>query len=117
MHNKVVLSFITPKRIKIVEDTANNHLSKRQNENKKLQTQLTIMFEYLQKYIATASMVSAATGIPQKNICRYKRNLEKAGQLWEIEKKACKKTGLKAWYLTTNPKKVPLNNQLRLFQI
>ena len=67
--------------------------------------QLQTIFEYLQKHIATASMVSDATGIPQKNICRYKRDLEKVGQLWEIAKTTCKKTGFKAWYLTTNPKK------------
>ena len=60
-------------------------------------------------------MVSAATGIPQKNICRYKRDLEKAGRLWEIEKKLCKQTGFKAWYLTTNPEQAPFNNQLNLF--
>ena len=70
-------------------------------------TQLKNIFQYLQEYIATASMVSAATGIPQKNICRYKRDLEKAGRLYEIEKKLCKKTGFKAWYLTTNPELFP----------
>ena len=29
-------------------------------------------FEYLQKTVATASMVADATGIYQKNICRFK---------------------------------------------
>jgi hypothetical protein len=62
-------------------------------------------------------MVADATGIYQKNICRYKRDLEKAGRIWEIEKKLCKKTGFKAWYLTTNPAKAPqsLLTQLNLF--
>jgi hypothetical protein len=60
-------------------------------------------------------MVSDATGISQKNICRYKRDLEKAGRLWEIEKKLCKQTGFKAWHLTTNPEQAPFNNQLNLF--
>jgi len=50
-------------------------------------------------------MVAAATGVPQKNICRYKRDLEKAGRLWEITKAACKLTGFKAWYLTTDKAK------------
>ena len=31
------------------------------------------------------------------------------------EKKLCKKTGFRAWYLTTDPLKAPLNNQLKLF--
>lgn len=85
-------------------------LHKRQGKDTKEQvfrTQLKTIFQYLQEHIATASMVSAATGIPQKNICRYKRDLEKAGRLYEIEKKLCKKTGFKAWYLTTNPDLFP----------
>jgi hypothetical protein len=93
----------------------NNPLHKRQGKDTDYKTQLKTIFQYLQEHIATASMVSAATGIPQKNICRYKRDLEKAGRLWEIEKKLCKKTGFKAWYLTTNPEQAPFNNQLNLF--
>ena len=92
-------------------------LRKRQCKGKKHLTQLQAIFQYLLKHIATASMVSAATGIYQKNICRYKRDLEKAGRLWEIEKTVCKKTGFKAWYLTTNPEQAPkhLLTQLNLF--
>jgi len=88
---------------------------KRQDKDNYFQTQLETIFHYLQKHIATASMVEEKTGIPQKNICRYKRDLEKAGQLWEVEKKQCNKTGFKAWYLTTNPNNAPLDNQLKLF--
>jgi hypothetical protein len=59
-------------------------------------------------------MVSDATGIPKRSICKYKRNLEKSGLLWEIEKTYCKITGFKAWYLTTDPGKatnhsIPIN--------
>ena len=95
----------------------NNPQHKRQDEGKEHLNQLQTIFQYLQKHIATASMVADATGIYQKNICRYKRDLEKAGQLWEIEKKPCKKTFFKAWYLTTNPEKAPkhLPTQLNLF--
>ena len=79
--------------------------------------QLVTIFQFLQQNIATASMVSEVTGVPQKNICRYKRDLEKAGRLWEITKAYCKKTGFKAWYLTTNPaKKAPIYSpKLNLF--
>jgi hypothetical protein len=70
------------------------------------QSQLETVFRYLRTHIATASMVSDATGVPQKSICRYKRNLEKAGLLWETERKRCKKTGRKACYLTTDPDQV-----------
>ncbi|WP_228372300.1 hypothetical protein [Chryseobacterium gregarium] len=79
------------------------------------ENQLQIVFQYLQNHIATATMIAEATGIPQKNICRYKRQLEKAGRLWEVEKKKCKKTGFEAWYITTNLMYLPNCKQLNLF--
>jgi hypothetical protein len=59
-------------------------------------------------------MVSEVTGIKQKNICRYKRDFEKAGLLWEIRKGTCKITGFKAWYLTTDPAKAPKQDPAQL---
>jgi hypothetical protein len=89
---------------------------KRQFKDKTKPNQLQTIFQYLEENIATASMVSEETGIPQKNICRYKRDLENTGRLWEIEKKLCKKTGFRAWYLTTNKDKAPnCSTQLNLF--
>ena len=85
------------------------------NEDRLRKNQTQTIFLYLQDNTATASMVSAVTGIPQKNICRYKRDLEKAGLLWEVEKKHCKHTGFRAWYLTTCPSKQPKDNQLKMF--
>lgn len=75
-----------------------------QSKSSYFATQLKTIFAYLQENTATASMVSDATGVPQKNITRYKRDLEDAGLLQEVEKKLCKKTNFKAWYLTTNKK-------------
>lgn len=98
-----------------METINNNPLHKRQGKDTDFKNQLKTIFQYLQKHIATASMVANATGIPQKNICRYKRDLEKTGRLWEIEKKLCKQTGFKAWYLTTNLKNSPIDNQTKLF--
>jgi predicted transcriptional regulator len=66
-------------------------------------TQEKTIFHFLQNHTATASMVSKYTGIPQKNICRFKRDLEKRGLLFEVEKKLCKVTGFRAWFLSTNP--------------
>jgi hypothetical protein len=77
--------------------------------------QLQTIFHYLEKHVATASMVSKATGVPQKNICRFKRDLEKAGALAEIKKDTCQLTGFKAWYLTTNKNLFPQRQQLKLF--
>lgn len=86
------------------------------NEDKTRQNQLQTIFQYLQKHVATASSVAKETGIPQKNICRYKRDMEKAGHLWEVKKDRCRITGFKAWYLTTDPRKAPQNStQLTLF--
>ena len=98
-----------------MENTNNNPLHKRQGQDTDNKTQFKTIFHYLQEHTATASMVSAITGIPQKNICRYKRDMENAGRLWETEKKLCIKTGFRAWYLTTNPDNAPFNNQLNLF--
>tara|TARA_B110000114_G_scaffold151964_1_gene163434 strand:- start:254 stop:571 length:318 start_codon:yes stop_codon:yes gene_type:complete len=78
-------------------------------------TQLKTIFNYLQNEKATASMISEATGISQKNICRYKADLQLNGKLWELERKNCKLTGHKAYYLTTNPEFATIINQLNLF--
>lgn len=77
--------------------------------------QLQVVTEFLKNNVATGSMVSAATGIPQKNFCRYKRQLEKAGKLAEVRNDVCQHTGFRAWYLTTDPTKFPQTAQLVLF--
>jgi hypothetical protein len=74
-----------------------------------------MIFEYLRVNVAIASMIEDATGVKQKNICRYKRNLEKSGRLWEVVKTCCKRTGCKDWYLTTNPDLAPEQSQLTVF--
>lgn len=80
------------------------------------QSQREIFFEYLKNHVATASMAEAATGVHQKCITRYKRELEKAGRLWQLTRKACQVTGCKAWYLTTDQAKAPKTpQQLSLF--
>jgi predicted transcriptional regulator len=76
--------------------------SKLQGKNTVFASQQKTIFHYLKEHTATATMVSDATGIPQKSICRYKRDLEKNGLLIEVERKLCKKTGFRAWYLSTN---------------
>jgi hypothetical protein len=88
-----------------------------QSKDKDNLTQLKTILHYLSEHTATASMVADATGIYQKNICRYKRDLEKAGRLWETEKKLCKVTGFRAWYLSANPDKAPKQKitQIKLF--
>lgn len=67
-----------------------------------IKAQTRIYFQYLQNHIATNSMVSKATGIPHKNLTRYKREFESAGLLFEAYKGICKHTKRRATYLTTN---------------
>jgi hypothetical protein len=89
---------------------------KGQNEISLRLSQKQTIFNYLQENTATASMITEATGIPQKCITRYKRDLEKIGRLWEVERKRCQKTGFLAWYLTTDIDKAPKSQiQLNLF--
>ena len=80
---------------------------KRQGQGTYFKNQQKTIFHYLQQHAATAAMVSRATGIPHKNICRYKRDLEQSGKLWEVKKDLCKETGNRAWYLSTNPNLAP----------
>lgn len=87
-----------------------------QGKDTYFKNQMKTIFEYLKENTATASMIENETGIVQKNICRYKRTLEKAGLLFEIEKKVCKKTGFKAYYLSTNPEHKPKSKQFLLFE-
>lgn len=86
---------------------SNTRPSKQDKDFKRYRTQQKTIFHYLQNHTATASMITEATGIPQKSICRYKRNLEKEGKLYEVEKKLCKATDHLAWYLTTNAELFP----------
>lgn len=86
-----------------------------QGKDKENQNQFKTIFQYLQRNTATASMVTDATGVPQKSICRYKRDLEKQGLIFEVVKKHCKITGFRAWYLTTNTNLFPMSNQLKMF--
>lgn len=88
-----------------------------QNKGSHHSTELKTIFCYLQDHVCTASMLAEETGIKQKNICRYKRDLENAGRLWEIKKDICQVTGFKAWYVTTNPEYKPKQlQQLSLFE-
>lgn len=92
-----------------------NVVSNKQSKYTVSTTQLKTIFHYLQKHTATASMTAEATGIPQKSICRYKRDLEKRGLLCEVRKGFCELTKFRAWYLTTNPELFPKSNQLTMF--
>jgi len=69
-------------------------------------SQLQRYYEYLQNNTATNSMVEKATGIKQKNLTRYKAELEEKGSLVVVCRKACEATGFKADYLSTNEEEI-----------
>lgn len=69
----------------------------------KITNQKEIFAQFLKEHTATATMSSVATGIPQKNICRYKRELEDEGRLVVLFKRLCPITKFRAAYLSTNP--------------
>jgi hypothetical protein len=77
-------------------------------------TQLQTIFEYLQSHVCTATMLSKATGVPQKCITRCKRDLEKSGRLAEVYKNYCKVTNNLAWYITCDRSEFP-QSPLTLF--
>ncbi len=93
-----------------------NPNSKKQSKDKFFISQKETIFQYLENNIATASMVSFATGIAHKNITRYKADLQKVGKLWEVKKEVCEHTGYKAFWLTCNPEFAPnQSKQITLF--
>lgn len=66
-------------------------------------------YKYLQTRVVTCSMACRALKIPQKCLTRYKRDLEKAGVLWEVKYDRCMETGFWAFYITTDPYQEPKN--------
>lgn len=77
--------------------------SKYKNLKAYFESQKEVFKHYLTENVATCSMVSAQTGIPQKNLTRYKTELEEKGLLKVLFVATCKHTGFKAQYLSTNP--------------
>jgi hypothetical protein len=74
----------------------------KQSKDTSFKNQSRIYFNYLNDHIATNSMAAAAIGISQKNLCRFKRELQLTGKLFEVRKSFCEVTGHRAMYLTTN---------------
>lgn len=60
-------------------------------------------YSYLYSHTVTCTAASKALDIPQKNLTRYKRRLERAGVLWVVRRGICPVTGFTAGFLTTNP--------------
>lgn len=85
-----------------------------QRRKKTAISQKKIVYNYLLENTATGSMIEEATGVKQKNVTRYKDELQRLGLLYEVYNDYCETTGHKAWYLSTNPDNDPFRNQLKL---
>jgi len=73
--------------------------------------------EFLKSNIATATQAAVYLNIYRPNACRYKRQLEKAGHLFEVKKGICPITKFPASFLTTNRDLLPAKPQLELFDV
>jgi hypothetical protein len=91
--------------IKQYEDRKKRHLAQKKQ-----------FFKYLLNHTASCTMVSKALGIEQKCLCRYKRELEINGRLWQVKRSKCKFTNRTVWYLSTNPSLIPKSIQTKLFE-
>lgn len=85
-----------------MKQISKNNPHNRHDKDSHFEQQIRIFRTYLKNHTATCTMASEATGIPQKCLTRYKRTLQRAGQLIELFTSECKITGRKAAYLTTN---------------
>lgn len=77
--------------------------------------ELSSVNEFLKSCTATATEVAVALNIYRPNVCRWKRRLEKKGQLAVIKKVKCPITKHWAALLTTDPDNFPIQSQLKLF--
>jgi hypothetical protein len=84
-------------------------------QDTKIRAYLKVYYNYLFNNVATNAMVSEAIGIKEKNLTRFKRELEKAGMLKSVRSGYCKVTRFRAAYLTTNPDNFPIDYQWKLF--
>lgn len=90
-------------------------MKRNSNDSKHHRAQKLRFRDYLEKRTVSCSMASKALGIAQKCCTRYKRDLEKANQLWQVKKAQCKITSHIVWFLSCNPNCKPNDNQLKLF--
>lgn len=82
-------------------------------EKKKNQIKQT--FDVLKEYPMTTKMIQVKTGIPRENLTRYIAYLEKRKKVTTVKKAACRITGHRAKYYSTDPEYFPKETQPELF--
>jgi hypothetical protein len=92
-------------------------LTFRKSKDNTYKTQEKMVYDYLLFNVVSATMVTHATGVVQKNVTRFKRKFEALGLLAEVKNSKCKITGRVVAYITTNPALFPKQTQLTLFNL
>jgi hypothetical protein len=77
-------------------------------------TQQQKAFTAFQRCPQTRLMVSHNANIPIQNICRYVKNYRDAGTIYIVKVDRCPISGMKAEFLSTDPKYAP-KAQLSMF--
>lgn len=85
------------------------------NEDKSKIQQLQIVFDTYFLQPLTMKECDRLCGIMRENICWYNRMLRLSNRIYCIGKRYCTVTKHRAGVYTTNPKLVPVSNQLNLF--
>ena len=88
-----------------------NNVSTVDHKDTYFSRQRQLFFSYLRSRAATCTMAAKAIGIERPNCTRYKRELQKAGLLWEVGKGICPITHFPAMFLTTDPAKAESYHQ------
>lgn len=86
-----------------------------QSKDNHFQNQFRTVFEGFYRQPLTMKELSVRTGIDRANICRYCREMRKAGTIAVVKKAVCSITKHWANKYTTNPDLFPKPSQLNLF--
>ena len=98
-------------------NTPNNAFQhKRQRKDKNFQSQLEVVKFYLKDHDSSRYMIAVSTQIPIQNVCRHVDNLFKSDLVAIVRKGKCNISGEWVEFLTTDPDKFPISNQLSLFR-
>lgn len=76
--------------------------------------EMTAFYHYLNDKVTSCTDAAVMLNIPQKNLTRYKRELEKVGKLQVVKMQRCPHTGRWVQHITTDPKKFSPSSQYQI---
>ena len=87
----------------------------RKNKDNYYRSEYKTLKDYLRDHTATRYMAAIILDIPIQNVCSYVDMMRDNYSVAVVKTNSCKITGWDAEYLTTNPAKFPIDNQLKMF--